>query len=333
MGVLMVVMAVVAPMPSQPGFPLPHAAFRGILALGSLLYLLPAIWGIASGIGLFRMKNWARISTIVFSVLLILMGGFDFLMSLFIPFFPTRGATPNPVDPAIMSAIRIGMAGFWVGLMGIGIWWLVYLTRQGVKQQFVPVSAMPTASAMPLSADQLQQYQGQPAPIAPSKPERPLSFTILAWFLLVCCLFVPLSVALHAPGMFLTKVLTGWPATIYNLTLAAVLLYIGIGLLRFKPLARSVAVGYFVFAFVNSAAFLLAPGRHARLQYLLEQQQAMMPWFAIWQNQFQPQIDLVPLLTFSACAGLIPIAVILYFLITRKQAFEMAARASAPSVA
>src|SRR5262249_60830903 len=56
--------------------------FRAILVLGTLMYLLLAIWGLASRIGLFRLRNWARNSTIVFSALFILMGGFGGLGAL-----------------------------------------------------------------------------------------------------------------------------------------------------------------------------------------------------------------------------------------------------------
>jgi len=326
MGILMVAMVVFAPTPNQPEFPFPPTFLKAIMALVSLMYLLPAIWGIASGIGLFRSKNWARISTIVFSVLLLLMGGFSALTFLLVPIFPSRVGT-GTIDPAVMSAMRFGIAVFWTGLLGIGVWWLVYLTRPKVREHFVPPVAM-LAGAAPLSpVNVIQSYEAQSASVMARKPERPLSFTILAWLLLVGCLFAPLSVVLHAPAVFLTRVLTGWPATLCNMVLTAVLLYIGIGLLRLKPLARSVAVGYFVFTFINAAVFFLAPSRSGRLQYLMDQQQAMFPFFAILQKQFQPQIDYRPFIFLGACSGLIFTAIVLYFLITRKEAFEAAARA------
>src|SRR5438874_12596450 len=49
---------------------------RTMFVLLSIVYGLMAIWGVFSGIGLIRLKNWARISVIVFSILLILLGGF-----------------------------------------------------------------------------------------------------------------------------------------------------------------------------------------------------------------------------------------------------------------
>ena len=68
LGVLTAGLALVIPRipPPQGRPPLPVVGF---LLLGSLTYLLPGIWGVVSGIGLLRLKNWARISTIVFAVL------------------------------------------------------------------------------------------------------------------------------------------------------------------------------------------------------------------------------------------------------------------------
>jgi formate-dependent nitrite reductase membrane component NrfD len=76
----MVVVMVFLPTRTQQNIPLPPTALKALLALTSLLYILPALWGIASGVGLIRLKNWARISTIVFSVILILIGAFSGLV-------------------------------------------------------------------------------------------------------------------------------------------------------------------------------------------------------------------------------------------------------------
>jgi len=264
MGILMVALAIFAPVPNDPGFAFPPTFFKALMGLISLLYLLPSVWGIASGIGLFGLKNWARISTIVFSILLILMGGFDSLIFLVMPNLPTRSGS-QALDPAFLSAMRIGMAGFSFGLLAIGAWWLIYLTRPRIKQLFVPASTVTVFAPRP----SLTPMQPDPAfamPATVGRPQRPLSFTVLAWFLVVCTAFLPVNLVLHAPVMFFTVILTGRPAIAVYFAFAAVCLYIGVGLLRFKPLARSVAVGYFIFNFINFAVFYLAPGRRARMQ-------------------------------------------------------------------
>src|ERR1700722_11866918 len=59
--------------------PAPPGLAKAMLFMAALMYLALAAWGIATSIGLFRLRAWARISIIIFSVLLILSGGFGAL--------------------------------------------------------------------------------------------------------------------------------------------------------------------------------------------------------------------------------------------------------------
>jgi hypothetical protein len=213
------------------------------------------------------------------------------------------------------------MGVFWLAQLAVGIWWLVFFNRANVKRQFT-ASGSPLPPPVPeIFAVQLSE---RPLSATERRPQRPLSLTIIAWFLLVGCLFVPLSIALRAPAFVLTKVVTGRPAELYYLVVVALQLYIGIGLLRLKPLARTVGVGYFSFALLNAAVFYLAPGSRARLQALMDYQFALFPWMRTWLRQWEVQFNPMPSLYVGACMGLILVAVPLYFLITRKQAFEKA---------
>jgi hypothetical protein len=325
MGILMAVVMAVAPVPTQPEFPASPAFFRVMLLAASLMYVLPAIWGILTGIGLFQLKNWARISIIVFSVLLTLMGGFSALMVLLIPFFPLPNGT---ADPSVMAAMRVFLGVFCLAQLGIGIWWLVFFNRANVKQQFVAASVIPVA---PTSTQPGYTMPTLPAPsttVVRKASRRPLSFTILAWFLLVCCLFFPLNFVLRPPVPLFTMLLTGWPAQLYLGILGVLQLYVGVGLLRLQPAARVVGVGLFGFAFVNSGIFYFSPGGRVRMLALSEAQQAMFPWMRSWQSQPAFQFDLTPFLVIGACSGMAVIVVTLYFLITRKEAYENAALAA-----
>lgn len=68
-----------------------------------------------------------------------------------------------------------------------------------------------------------------------------------------------------------------------------------------------------------------APGAHERARLLMESEQAMFPWMLVLQGQPEFQIDATPFFVVGAVAGLIGITIPLYFLITRKFAFEKAA--------
>lgn len=136
---------------------------------------------------------------------------------------------------------------------------------------------------------------------------------------------MPLNLALHFPAIFLTKFLTGWSAGLYYIAMTALSLYVGIGLLRFKPLAREVGIAYFVFLLVNAGIFYLAPGSHGRMRALLDLQSTMFPWMRLWQSRPELQFDMMPALFLGGTVGIVFLAVPIYFLITRKRAFESAA--------
>lgn len=302
--------------------PFPPGFFKLIMVLAALMYLLPAIWGIVTSIGLFKLKEWARISIIVFSVLLIGIAGSGGLMFLVVPFRPV----PNQaVDANIISGVRIFMTSFAAGLAGIGVWWLIFFTRAKVRQQFVllrQAAARTISDALPVSTTSFVSAS------APTVPTRPLSLTIIAWLLLAGCLWLPITILLRYPAVVFTKVVTGWPAALYYLAAVIVHLYVGIGLLRLKPLARTIGVFYYGFVFVNMAVFYLTPGGRSRMLDLMQKSLPLFPWVRTldWQNQMAPEFNSMPLLI--ACLGLAGLLIPLYFLVTRKQAFEKAAAAA-----
>jgi len=318
-GILVVVLMIMAPVPRSGPFPASPAFFRVMLLLASLMYLLPAVWGIVTGIGLWRLKNWARISMIVFSVLLILMGGFSGLMTLVIPIPPTPG---NNVDPSVITGVRISIGAFMLTLAGVGVWWLVFFNRSKVKEQFGLSPALADASSLQTS------YPVQGVPVGTADPgarKRPLSISVLAWLVLISCLSLPFSLLLRAPAILFTKLLTGWPADLFYLAFAVAQVSIGLGLLRLRPAARMAAIIYFAFGSVNAAVFYLAPGGDARMLALMESERSMFPWMRMLPSQPQFHFESTPFLVMGAICGLIGTAIPLYFLITRKFAFDKAA--------
>lgn len=317
LGILMLVVMVFAPVSRASQFPGSPTAYKLMLGFASLMYLLPAVWGIVTGIGLWRLKRWARISIIIFAALLTLMGAFAGLTTLVIP----MPVPPNSAaDPAVMQGVRAVMAGFCLILLGIGVWWLVFFNRAKVKRQFIPVLSPGNGELLPLVAPQPGLVSASAFPT-----KRPVSITIIAWMLLVGCAFIVLSLFLHAPIILFTKLLTGWPATAIFVAFAAAQLWIGIGLLQLRPAARTAAMVFLVFGYLNSAVFYLAPGAHDRMLLLMASERNMFPWMRALQPQAELPFDITPFFLIGAFAGLVGIAVPLYFLMTRGAAFESAA--------
>lgn len=258
-----------------------------IMVVSGLMYILPAAWGVATGIDLLRLKKWARISTIVFSVLLTLMSLISGVATAFVPL------PEDPRYPGVANVVRIGMEAFWAALLALGAWWLIYFTRPGVKAQFV---------------------SGEPRSAAPGR--RPLSVTVIAGSFLASCLSLPYSLFVHSPFPLFLWVATGWTATVVVWVATAMYVATGVGLLRLRPAARLAAIGLTVFWTLSGAVFLLAPGRGERLQTYVHEVTRAIPG---------PQTFLLaemgPFLAASLVFGLALVILTLYFLITRKRAF------------
>jgi hypothetical protein len=115
-----------------------------------LIFLGIAVFGIFTGIGLIRLRNWARISILIFSGLTVFFGGTALLVLLAIP-FPINPSGP-PVDPGAVKAVVLLVYGIPVL---ISIWWLVLFNLKGTKAQFAGTSSetspgIPSAPACPL---------------------------------------------------------------------------------------------------------------------------------------------------------------------------------------
>jgi hypothetical protein len=123
-----------APVEPSKDFPLPAVYLKAFMMVIPLVYVLPAIWGICTGIGLLRLKNWARISIIVFGGLLAAFGLFGAFGALIVSLVKLPN-TPE-VDPAAMTLVRVVMVFFALLELGLGAWWLYFFNRSTVKLQF-----------------------------------------------------------------------------------------------------------------------------------------------------------------------------------------------------
>jgi hypothetical protein len=142
---------------------------------------------------------------------------------------------------------------------------------------------------------------------------------------------MPIALVFQAPAVVFTSLVAGRTAFLIYLCFAVAQLGIGIGLLRLKPAARIGAIGYLVFGFVNTAVFYFAPGSHARLLALLDAEHSIFPWMRPFQDQAQYQLNFTPSLILGSIVGLVLVAVQLYFLITRKRAFEISSSEPHPA--
>ena len=207
-----------------PGTP-PYARVAG-LVMAVLMFVLAA-WGIATAVGLFRLRRWARVCILVFSVFMVLTFGSGAIVMAFLPL-----PSPPNAPPGLMTGIRIGIVCTYGILALIGGWWLYLFNRASVVAQFAP---------------------GPP-------PARPLSVSVIAWFLVCGGVICFLYTWLPFPAMLFGFIIKGWPALTFYLLLGLLQVALGIGLLRLRPLSRVLTIGFFLFGALNSLSFALLPG-------------------------------------------------------------------------
>lgn len=279
----------------------PFGKIAGVFLV--LFMLCLAGWGIATGISLLRLREWARISMLVFSGFLLVVSFPGILMMLFVP-FPAPPGVSDPEIQNVMAATRIGMVVFYAVLAVLGGVWLYFFNRGAVKDQFRG-SEVPGPS--PASA-------WAAAAIAPASPKRPISITIIAYLSLIGACVLPLIQVMHVPMMFMGIFYTGWKASLIIMGFMTVQFLMAYGLLKLEPWGRSLAIYYFNFAIFNSIISVILPGAQARFDEAAAMMQGTVGLPAGSPGKFPIWSGLI----FS----LPIIAVQLWFVVTRKQAFE-----------
>lgn len=250
------------------------------LRIGLVIFTILAVWGITSAIGLLLLRNWARISTIIFSALMAVMSLFSAPMIFIVP--------KPPNAPPGFSSIMIGIAAFYLALGILGVVWIVYFTRPSTRAAF--------------------------AGAVEAESVRPLSISIIAWIMIGSGLIsLPMSF-LRMPVALLGVILTGWSATAGMIVLALAYVLIGYGLLHLKPEARIAGIALFALFALNGLVFAFVPNTHAKLMEAMKGS----PFFVQPAGQPMPP----PLPSAFMLLTIPMMAVPLWFLVTRRKAFE-----------
>ena len=148
-------------------------------------------WGLASGIGLLKTKQWARISTLVCAAILVFISLPLAVIMAIIPLPNTPGANdPNPPFN-ITLVVRVGMSLVYAMFAALGGYWLYFFNTQKVKAQFrgqqpFTESAQSELAGLP-SANSADRF-------GPDQYSRPLSITIIGWYLIIGSALGPLSI-------------------------------------------------------------------------------------------------------------------------------------------
>jgi uncharacterized membrane protein (DUF2068 family) len=286
---------------AAPNGNLPHGfgAMVVFMIVGAAIF---AAWGIASGVGLLNLREWARISALVFSALLLIISVPGALLFLFVN-LPLPANSPNPeMAQHVLSITRFALAGFYAVMALLGAAWLYYFTREPVKKQFVPNGAMIA----------LDRITSAAAPGAYSRG-RPLSITIIAGFMGFGVFSLPMFLVLHLPIMFLGFFFVDSQALLIILGYCAIQAAIAYGLWEMKAWGRNLAIYYFNFAIFNAVISVILPGAQARYEEAMR----------VMQTAMGTPASPVPIPIWFTLIFVLPvIGIQLAFLIASRKAFE-----------
>lgn len=283
-----------------PGAP-PTNVLAAMMAAFALIMVALAAWGIATVVGLLRMRSWARISIMVIGGLLAALSLMSALSSMAMP--TLMKSTPMPpnahIDPEHLRMVFMVVAIFWLIVAAIGIWWLVYFALRRTRECFllarpeIPPGAIAMNSArsapgpmtdfsvaQPLAPGDLPEEHPHPIVVAtpgenaivPAHPtgpaRRPVSMTVIAVLLLIGAVCALADLAIPVPLFFFGITVTGRAAHMTLVVLALFDLAAGIGLLRLQLWGWWLAFTMCALGLVNSLGFLLPSYRARFFDYM-----------------------------------------------------------------
>ena len=202
-----------------------------MLTLGAFMVVLSGL-GIATAIGLLRLKPWARTSILIFSGFAAPICFLTTAVAAFVPLGDTPGV---PTDAGIVRALVIGI--YALPLL-ITVWWLVLFTRPSVRAAFSGGADAPT---------------------------RPLIVPIIGWGNLVGGLACLVPAVMGMPAFAMGFILRGVAAQVFYLVFGVLSAWLGWSLLKMQERARVLTIGWLGLIGLNSLYATLSPRARASM--------------------------------------------------------------------
>jgi hypothetical protein len=261
----------------------PGILLLGLLMEGLLLSGLAA-WGITTAVGLFRLRGWARWSTILFSGLLVILGAGSAVMMAIVQLPQPRGAAPG-----LMAGIKVAVVCVYAVAALLGALWLWYFHTAGVRAQFGAGTDRPGG--------------------------RPLSLWVIGFLLIICGLLCLCGVFRPYPAIVFGLSLSGWAARLFFLMLAVFECWLGVELLRLRALSRVLAIALFACTSANALLVGFLPGFPERSRAMMDAMPA--GWPGVTAGQSAALSSMQPALLMGALMAVVPI----WFLVAHRSAF------------
>jgi hypothetical protein len=233
----------------------PYVRSAALAGQGFMICL--SLFGLATGIGLIYLRNWARIAVLIWGGFAVFFGIIGIPIAYLAQFTASPNAQALPAES--VQAIRWILL-FVYGLpLATGVWWLILFNRKTVKGQF---------AGAPIAAD-----VG-----LPRKPACPMPIAVLAWFYIASVLnllFLPL-LSFHVPVFVFGSVLHGRAGVLMLVFSSLAFALAGIGLLNIKPWSYSLTIGLQVFWLASSIVSVLNKNYTAVMDTFMKEMQASL---------------------------------------------------------
>jgi hypothetical protein len=288
------------PPPVMPFF------IRSIAMVMTIVFLAVAAFGIFTGVGLIRLRNWARIATLVWSGIAAPMSALPLVFLLLVPL-----PMPPNLPANLLAFTRVFAVLLYGAPLAASVWWLIFFTRKGVVSQFQMASSVPAKPEVATLP---------PAQVAPAYPGVPLPITVLACFLLLSSLSLVLIPFMPFPTVLFGVLIKGTPAVILDITWCVLYGVAGIGLLKRAPWSLSLALGLQVFVFLSGVVTLLSPNYEAITQQMMTSLEVSVDAYAT------PRMAMVREFAWAGLA--VPVAILIVLLYYRSRFLEACAAKS-----
>jgi hypothetical protein len=279
--------------------------FRNLLFVEAAMVFAFGGWGIATGVGLLKLKDWGRISILIFAGILVVISIPTLLIFALVP----NLLPPDPQAPSnFLTVVRL-IIGLVYGTLGtLGGFWIYFFNKKIVKAQF--------RGELPFMEEGVAGVLGHRI--------RPLSITIIGWFLIVGSAITPFFLVMNRsifpdlkfPMFFLGAFFLGRSAILIMGVWMVTQLIAGVGLLKMKKWGLFSSIGLQCLGITNCLLVTIIPANRVRFQEIMEAMTASM-------NANMPHP--VPF-TFPVWVGFVIslpfLLVILWFLVKERQAFD-----------
>jgi hypothetical protein len=292
-------------LPSTPGARQLPAGFQTMATVVLVVWLGIAVFGVATGVGILRLKNWARISALAWAAISAGLCSIILLFSMVMPF-----PTPSGERPISMFAVRMIVIVFYSIPVAVGIWWLILFNRPRVRAEFsgtAPTAQTPIAPGI------------VPA-VSPATPRCPLPIAIIAAFLALSFLSAFLMPLLHipVPVILFGYRLHGSLATGAFVLTTMLMLVAAVGLWKLKLWSYPLIVGLQLFWLLSGLVTSLSPSFEQNMREVFDEMQTPNADYASQLYLHHRSLALV---------GLVPAIALLAILLYYRPAFLKAAQA------